>query len=118
MVCEEIHKGEAASHFNRHCHVLWVFQSSQFAMDPTSAAYKDQLAHWGDDREPELLAASVILIVATCLAVPLRFKAQRNIKKFWEADNIIIFFAAVRLFRVLERLFSDWPLAQRFWQQL
>ncbi|KAL8649071.1 MAG: hypothetical protein Q9226_005733 [Calogaya cf. arnoldii] len=64
-------------------------------MDPASPTYQDQLARWGDDREPELIATSIILIIATCLATALRFWAQRSIKKQWEADNIISIFAAV-----------------------
>ncbi|KAI4250642.1 MAG: hypothetical protein L6R42_008701, partial [Xanthoria sp. 1 TBL-2021] len=63
-------------------------------MDPASPTYQDQLARWGDDREAELIAVSIILIIATCLATALRFWAQRSIKKQWEADNILIVFAA------------------------
>ncbi|KAI4251212.1 MAG: hypothetical protein L6R42_008469 [Xanthoria sp. 1 TBL-2021] len=64
-------------------------------MDPASPTYQDQFARWGDDREPELIAVSIILIIATCLATALRFWAQRSIKKQWAADNILIVFAAV-----------------------
>ncbi|KAI4146297.1 MAG: hypothetical protein L6R39_003496 [Caloplaca ligustica] len=63
-------------------------------MDNTSAAYQGQLAHWDDDREPKFVAVSVFLIVATCLAIAVRFWAQRKIKKQWALDNIVIFFAA------------------------
>ncbi|KAL8801741.1 MAG: hypothetical protein Q9200_006846, partial [Gallowayella weberi] len=63
-------------------------------MDPTSDPYKFQLAHWDDNRSPELIAVSVILIVATCIVIALRFWAQCHIGKQWEADNILIAFAA------------------------
>ncbi|KAL9577636.1 MAG: hypothetical protein Q9212_006240 [Teloschistes hypoglaucus] len=64
-------------------------------MDQTSELYKSQIAHWNDDRVPELLAASVVLILATFVALTARFWAQRRIGKQWEADNILIAFAAI-----------------------
>ncbi|KAL8852305.1 MAG: hypothetical protein Q9221_002801 [Calogaya cf. arnoldii] len=80
-------------------------------MDPVSPAYQDQLARWGDDREPELIAVSIILIIATCLATALRFWAQRSIKKQWEADNIISIFAAVFAIAVTASNFVAYSLA-------
>lgn len=76
---------------------LWTFSSQTTRMDQTSELYESQIAHWNDDRVPELLAASVVLIVATFVALTARFWAQRRIGKQWEADNILILFAAVRL---------------------
>lgn len=64
-------------------------------METSSAAYQERLAHWNDDRETELLAASIVLISATCLAIAIRFWAQLTIKKQWAPDNIVIFHAAV-----------------------
>lgn len=65
-------------------------------MDQTSDLYKSQVAHWNDDRVPELLAACIVLIIATLVALMVRFWAQRSIGKQWEADNILIIPAAVR----------------------
>lgn len=65
-------------------------------MNKTSKAYQYELSHWSDDREPELLAGSIILIFATCVAVFLRILAQNTIKKAWAVDNILILIAAVR----------------------
>ncbi|KAL8675678.1 MAG: hypothetical protein Q9224_007416 [Gallowayella concinna] len=63
-------------------------------MDPESGAYRFQTDHWDDNRSPELIAVSVILILATCIVIALRFWAQYRIGKQWEADNILIVFAA------------------------
>ncbi|KAL8803267.1 MAG: hypothetical protein Q9182_003298 [Xanthomendoza sp. 2 TL-2023] len=63
-------------------------------MDPASGPYKFQLAHWDDNRSPQLIAVSVILILATCIIIALRFWAQCRIGKQWEADNVLIAFAA------------------------
>lgn len=67
-------------------------------MNKTTAAYQDQHAYWNEDREPELLAVSVILIVATSLAIAIRFWAQCTIKKQRAHDNLVIVVAAVRQF--------------------
>ncbi|KAI4285559.1 MAG: hypothetical protein L6R38_000580 [Xanthoria sp. 2 TBL-2021] len=63
-------------------------------MNKTTAAYQDQHAYWNEDREPELLAVSVILIVATSLAIAIRFWAQCTIKKQRAHDNLVIVVAA------------------------
>ncbi|KAL8999540.1 MAG: hypothetical protein Q9169_001628 [Polycauliona sp. 2 TL-2023] len=63
-------------------------------MDHAAAVHQDQLARWGDDRESELIAVGVVLILATCLATALRIWAQRTINKQCEADNIVSVFAA------------------------
>ncbi|KAL8932639.1 MAG: hypothetical protein Q9216_006748 [Gyalolechia sp. 2 TL-2023] len=63
--------------------------------DTASAAHRNQLAHWTDDRTSELSNTAIVLIVATCLTIALRFWAQRKIKKEWAPDSIVIFFAAV-----------------------
>ncbi|KAI4179711.1 MAG: hypothetical protein LQ346_007140 [Caloplaca aetnensis] len=64
-------------------------------MNESAAVYQEQRTPWKDDRGPELLAASIILLVATSLAIPLRYWAQRTIKKQWAPDNVIIFVAAI-----------------------
>lgn len=96
--------GTSDWHIEAKCHLFKNFNdafgeasNSTGSMDNTSAAYQGQLAHWDDDREPKFVAVSVFLIVATCLAIAVRFWAQRKIKKQWALDNIVIFFAAVRL---------------------
>lgn len=64
-------------------------------MNETAAAYQEQRAPWNEDRGPKLLAASVTLLVATSLAIPIRYWAQRTIKKQRAPDNLVIFLAAV-----------------------
>ncbi|KAI4262058.1 MAG: hypothetical protein L6R42_002758 [Xanthoria sp. 1 TBL-2021] len=63
-------------------------------MNKTTAAYQDQHAYWNEDREPELLAVSVILIVVTSLAIAIRLWAQCTIKKQRAHDNLVIVVAA------------------------
>ncbi|KAL8681469.1 MAG: hypothetical protein Q9186_002415 [Xanthomendoza sp. 1 TL-2023] len=74
---------------------LHPLESYWLEMDPESGAYRFQTDHWDDNRSPELIAVSVILILATCIVIAFRFWAQYRIGKQWEADNILIVFAAI-----------------------
>lgn len=56
-----------------------------------------QPAQLDHDRHSELVAAAIFLLVATSLAVAVRFWAYRTIGKHWEADNNVIYIAAFRL---------------------
>ena len=54
-----------------------------------------QLAHFNEDRGPELMAGCVISIVFAALSVMLRFYAQSLIGKGFAADSWLILAAAV-----------------------
>ncbi|KAI4199207.1 MAG: hypothetical protein LQ350_004763 [Teloschistes chrysophthalmus] len=88
------HVNEVSS-FAQNPRTSWTSSSRTTQMNQTSELYKSQIAHWNDDRVPELLAASAVLILATFVALTARFWAQRRIGKQWEADNILIVLAAV-----------------------
>ncbi|KAL8959304.1 MAG: hypothetical protein Q9193_003813, partial [Seirophora villosa] len=63
-------------------------------MNPSSTAIDAQPTQLDHDRHSELVAAAVFLLVATSLAVAVRFWAQRTIGKHWKADNIVMYIAA------------------------
>ena len=64
-------------------------------MTTHSPAYNYQLAHIGQNKGPQTLAASGILIAATTLAVVLRLLAQRIVKPSFTADDYCAFAALV-----------------------
>ncbi|KAL8645896.1 MAG: hypothetical protein Q9210_006453, partial [Variospora velana] len=65
-------------------------------MNQSSTAVQVQPVQLEHDRRTELVATGGFLIVATFLAVAIRFWAQRTISKHWEVDNIVIYIATYR----------------------
>lgn len=62
-------------------------------MSAHTPAYNDQLAHVHDNKGPQTIAASGILIAITTLAVVLRILAQRVVKPSFTADDYCAFVA-------------------------
>lgn len=65
-------------------------------MSDRTPAYNSQLAHIGEDKGPQTIAASSVLIVITTVAVVLRLVAQRIVKPSFTADDCCAFGALVR----------------------
>ena len=64
-------------------------------MSANTPEIQHQMAHWGADRGPEIVAAAVILMVATTLFVGLRLWAQKMIKARFDVDDYLIMVALV-----------------------
>ncbi|KAG7005424.1 hypothetical protein G7Y79_00020g049520 [Physcia stellaris] len=64
-------------------------------MNNQTPAYEYQLAHIDEDKGPQTVAATIVLIVVSSVAVALRLIAQRIVKASFTADDYCIFAALI-----------------------
>jgi len=67
-------------------------------MSTNSPAYNYQLAHIHEDKGPQTITASALLISITILAVLLRLTAQRIVKSSLTADDYCAVLALVSIY--------------------
>ena len=67
-------------------------------MNNQTPAYEYQLAHIDEDKGPQTIAATIVLMVICSVAVALRILAQRIVKSSFTADDYCIFAALVRAY--------------------
>ena len=65
-----------------------------------TASVRYQIEHYGDDRGPQIVAGSIIMLIATVVAVTLRLVAQKMIKVRYDWDDWLILIAGVRCIHV------------------